>query len=220
MKDNNQLIILGSELKMLDNGKVGGYLVKFTDASNPDLEGDFFTKDTDFDIEDGDRATVYFHHGLDRKMGNRKLGRGTLKTDDAGVWIEAWLEIRDEYEKAIKERLIDANKAGWSSGTIPSLVDREPVGGAMWVKSWPLGKDATITPIPAAGTNNTKVISLKKYKQLSEQHPSLKALLPESDQETTDVEAVDEGAQTETVPEEPSSSNEDEIMDNETVWRS
>ena len=186
---DERLITFGGAIKALGDGKVGGYLVKFTDADNPDLEGDFFTKDTDFDLEDGDRATVYYHHGLDETLSNRKLGSGTMKNDNVGIWVEAQLALRDEYERAIYE-MAKAQKVGWSSGALPWLIQREPVAGAQFVKSWPIGKDATITPLPAAGPKITSVLTLKAYKKMAEGFPSLKALLPESDQETASEDAM------------------------------
>ena len=122
---DEQLIAFGGEIKALDGNRVGGYLVRFTDADNPDLTGDYFTKDTDFDIEDGQSMTVYYHHGQNKTLGNRKLGRGKLRLDDVGVWIEAELEMRDDYERAIGEQLVMAGKAGWSSGAVAHLVNRE-----------------------------------------------------------------------------------------------
>ena len=148
-----ELIYIGDAIKALGDGKVGGYLVKFTDPKRTDLEGEYFTKDTDFDLEPGDRASIYFHHGLDPVLKSTRIGRGEMRKDEVGIWIEGWLEQRGEYEeyvKRLRSDLIDAGKAGWSSGTIPSLVQRERTGNSTKITHWPIGKDATITPIPAA----------------------------------------------------------------------
>jgi len=156
-------------VKALANGKVGGYLVRFTTASAPDLEGDFFTKETDFDLR-GDSAatTVYFNHGLDPVLKKRKLGSGTVYLRDVGVWIEAQLELRDQYEQAIYE-MAQSGKLGWSSGTLPNLVERVPMKGATWIKTWPLGGDASLTPTPAAGPELTQATMLKRDRTLREQ---------------------------------------------------
>ena len=47
--------------------------------------------------------------------------------------------------------MAEAGKLGWSSGTLPNLVEREVTGDAAHIKSWPLGKDASMTPTPARG---------------------------------------------------------------------
>lgn len=144
------LIFDGSEVKALGGGKVGGYLIRFSTVDAPDLEGDYFTKDTDFG--EHDYAPVYYQHGLDEKMGKRKIGKGKIKPDDIGQWIEAQLDLRDEYEKYIY-KLAEDGKLGWSSGTASHLVEREQKGNASWIKSWPLGLDASLTPTPAEPRN-------------------------------------------------------------------
>lgn len=156
------LLAFGGAIKALGDGKVAGYLVRYTDADTPDLAGDYFSHDTDFDSEDGDRVTVYYGHGFDPVLKHRKLGRGTLRFDDVGVWVEAQLQMRDEYEQAIYA-MAEAGKLGWSSGTLPNLVEREDEGSAKRITHWPLGKDASLTPTPAAGLVATQVLPLKAW---------------------------------------------------------
>jgi len=149
-------IVYGGEVKALGGGRVGGYLVRYGDENKTDLAKEFFTAQTDF----GDAVTsdTHYHHGLDVKLGKRTLGKGKLKRDDVGVWIEAQLELRDEYEKAVYG-LAEAGKLGWSSGTAAHLIERTQVGKATWIKRWPLGLDASLTPTPAEPRND--VIPLK-----------------------------------------------------------
>ena len=112
------LITFGGEVKALDDeGRVGGYLVRFTSAKDPDISPlkDYFQADTDFDLERSTKCTVYFDHGLDSVLKRRKLSLGEMKIDSTGIWIEAVLARRDSYEKAIYE-LARQNKLGWSSG--------------------------------------------------------------------------------------------------------
>ena len=95
-------VTIGGELKALGNGKVGGYLVRFGNPDMPDLTGDYFTAETDFDLDDGaGKSTVLYHHGLDPVLKRRKLGSGTVTTTDVGVWMETQLAMRDEYEQAL-----------------------------------------------------------------------------------------------------------------------
>jgi HK97 family phage major capsid protein len=156
------LLAIGGTIKALGDGRVAGYLVRYTDATAPDLTGDYFDAMTDFDAEDGDRVTVYYGHGFDPVLKHRKLGRGTLRFDDVGVWVEAQLQMRDEYEQAIYA-MAEAGKLGWSSGTLPNLVEREDEGTAKRITHWPLGKDASLTPTPAAGLVATQVLPLKAW---------------------------------------------------------
>jgi HK97 family phage major capsid protein len=152
----DELIFGGGEVKALEGGKIGGYLVRFSTSSDPDLTGDYFAPDTNYG--QAKTSPVLYQHGADKKLGKRQIGSGQLSTDDVGVWIEAQLSMRDAYEKAIYE-MAQAGKLGWSSGTLPHLVDREPSGKANKITSWPLGLDASLTPTPAEPRNTA--VSLK-----------------------------------------------------------
>jgi len=155
---DDTVIAFGTEVKALGNGKVAGYLVRFSTADEPDFTGDFFTKETDF----GQHAVtpVYYHHGLDTKLRKRQLGAGSLIKDEFGVWIESQLNLRDEYEKAVYE-MVETGKQGWSSGSASHLVERQPEGKANRIIRWPLGLDASLTPTPAEPRNSA--IPLKTY---------------------------------------------------------
>jgi len=185
------LLAFGGAIKALGDGRVAGYLVRYTDATAPDLTGDFFDGRTDFDSEDGDRVTVYYGHGFDPVLKHRKLGRGTLRFDDVGVWVEAQLQMRDEYERAIYA-MAEAGKLGWSSGTLPNLVEREDEGEAKRITHWPLGKDASLTPTPAAGLVATQVLPLKAW--LAQQEPT-PADETEVSTETADAEPISEAGE-------------------------
>jgi HK97 family phage major capsid protein len=90
---------------------------------------------------------------MDAQIKGRVIGQGTLTADEIGVWIEAQLEMRDQYEKAIYE-MAQAGKLGWSSGTASHLVEREPHGKSWHITAWPLGLDASLTPTPAEARNS------------------------------------------------------------------
>ena len=143
---DDTLVVFGGAVKALGDGRVGGHLVLFGNSEEPDLQQDFFDAETDFGPH---RITqVFYHHGLDPRFGGRVLDDGAaLKADDLGIWIEAQLKLRDEYERAVYD-LVEAGKLGWSSGTAPHLVEREAVGGAYHIARWPLGLDASLSPVP------------------------------------------------------------------------
>lgn len=158
----DMVVAWGGAVKALGNGRVQGWLVRFTDEDTPDLEGEYFSKATDFDFVDGERTAIYYHHGGDETLGPRKIGDGALRMMDAGVWIDGQLALRDEYEKMLYERGIEPGRMGFSSGTAPHLVERVPSEGkATWLKRWPLRMDASITPTPAEPS--TRVLTLKAY---------------------------------------------------------
>lgn len=184
----NTVISFGSGVKALGAGMVGGYLVKFTDPDNPDLEDDFFDAETDYGPHE--KTLVYYQHGLDETLGVKRLGSryanglGELKMDNVGVWFQHQLDLADEYEAAVY-RLSELGKMRLSSGTATHLVRRELKTGAKGrkayhIKTWPLGLDASYTPTPAAGPGHTKVTPLKSYLQdEAATLPGLKALLQE-----------------------------------------
>lgn len=152
------LVHFGGAVKALGDGKVGGYLITFGDATTPDLsaERDFFTADTDYGLEDNIKSAVYYAHGLDKSLKTRRLTVGEMKVDEVGVWVEGQLKMRDEYEKAVY-KMAEDGKLGWSSGTATHLVTRKAIktdGGTVHeILTWPLGIDASLTPIPADPRN-------------------------------------------------------------------
>lgn len=145
---DKMLVFEGGAIKALGSGKVGGHLVVFGDADHLDLEDEFFTAETDFDLWDGKHTAVYYDHGLDPTIKLDSLGRGSMEQDDVGVWVEAQLEMRNRYEEEIYG-LVEKDKLGWSSATAPHLMSREKAEKGYWIKTWPLGLDASLTTIPA-----------------------------------------------------------------------
>lgn len=143
----------GGAIRMLDNGHIGGYLITFGSPEQTDLYGDYFTADTDFGFEGEMKTAVYFNHRLPIKTRagdffviKSRIGEGTLTKDARGILIDAILFNREEYEQALAA-------LGWSSGTAEHLIESEKVGKAYWLKTWPLGLDASITPSPAEPRN-------------------------------------------------------------------
>lgn len=158
------IISFGGSVKAMGEGRIEGYLVRFTSAQDPDKSKyrDYFTAETDFDFDAWPgKSSVYYQHGLDSTLKKRRLGKATLELKDAGVWLETQLELRDDYERAIYA-MAEAGKMGLSSGTAQHLVEREPVGDAHKIIRWPLGLDASLTPNPAE-PRNVAVVSMKSF---------------------------------------------------------
>lgn len=173
------LIHLGSEVKMTDKNEVEGYLVLFGSPDEADFVGDYFTRNTDFDLNpDGTgQATMYFNHGLDPVLKSHKLNGGIkarLSIRDKGVWIEGKLDEANEYDamviELIKRRQSTGKSLGWSSGVPAHLVQREEVkSGINEIKAWSLGSDASLTHTPADYRNQAtyKTIELLPIRDLS-----------------------------------------------------
>jgi phage head maturation protease len=168
---DNTLVYVGGSVKALGEGRVGGYLVLFSTQNDPDISParDFFTKSTDYDLERSDVSTIYYDHGRDPQLKQRKLGTGSMKIDEVGVWFDGQLNMRDRYEKAVYQ-LAEAGKLGWSSGTASHLVERKAVeNNAHEVLKWALGLDATLTTSPAEPRlSATALKSLPTIKSLAD----------------------------------------------------
>lgn len=157
-------------VKALGNGRIGGYLVLFSGDDDPDLTGDYFTKSTQFGIDPGDPLPVYYQHGMDDRLGRRRLGKAVLqRVDDVGVWIEAQLQMRDEYEKAVYD-MIEAGKLGWSSGAASHLVDRRKSAKSYEITYWQLA-EASLTPTPAEPRTSAAVIKAATPEAASQAQP-------------------------------------------------
>jgi HK97 family phage major capsid protein len=132
-------------IKAMGDGHIGGYLIVWGSPSNRDLQGEYFTPQTDLRLEYFDSYPVLYHHGLDETTGLKMIGRITsLKTDDIGLWVDAQLDLVDRYASEVY-KMIQAKQFGWSSGSVDHLVKVEKTGE---IKRWPL-YEGSITPTPA-----------------------------------------------------------------------
>ena len=152
------LTVYSDSIKSDRLGYVKGYLVRFGSPDNVDLEGDYFTPETDygFPIKSGQAVplNLYYHHGMDSVVGKRCIGTGTVKMTDAGLWYEAQVDMADEYGQMIA-KLCKQGKMGYSSGAAGHLVQRKSNGGVNQIISWPIA-EASITPTPAEYRNTVK----------------------------------------------------------------
>jgi HK97 family phage major capsid protein len=145
-KRTAHMIRASTRVKALgDGGRVGGYLVVWGDASQPDLQGEYFTPDTDLGLDWYPRRPVLYHHGLDGDLGPVMIGQiETMRPDATGVWVEAQLDLRSRWARAVLD-LVQRDALGWSSGSLPHLVDVAPDG---YIRRWPV-VEGSLTPSPA-----------------------------------------------------------------------
>jgi len=134
-------------VKMIDaiEGRVGGYLVVWGDSQRRDLQGEYFTPDTDLGLAWYAQRPVLYHHGLDGDLKAAVIGViDTLMPDAVGIWAEAQLDMRQRYVRVV-QKLIDRGVLGWSSGSLPHLVEVMDDGR---IKRWPI-VEGSLTPTPA-----------------------------------------------------------------------
>ncbi len=185
MNKEIDIVLDGSAVKALGDGRVGGYLVRYTSAETPDLQGDYFTADTELGFNDA--LPVLYHHGQDKTVGRRVIGRGVVKKDEIGLWVEAQLAMRDEYEKYIYS-LAEKGKLGWSSGAVSHMVEREQkTAGIQWIKTWWVA-EASLTPTPAEPRNDAATIKSDEQQPLDYQKDTSASVA--SDGETVTIQTM------------------------------
>ncbi len=143
-------------VKMLAEGRVGGYLVVWGGPNQPDLHGEYFTPETQLYLDWFATRPVLYHHGLDGTVKAAIVGvLDTLRADDVGLWAEAQLDLRERYVQAVHD-LVDRGVLGWSSGSLPHLVKVAQDGR---ITHWPI-VEGSLTPTPAE-PRHTDVQTLK-----------------------------------------------------------
>jgi len=180
-------VFQGSKIKATGRGMVSGYLVRFGNSQDTDLERDYFTKSTDFGMEFSDGSAhklgLYYNHGMDPVVKTKKIGYGSIKMTDFGLWYEAQLDLADEYAKMIYD-LAKKGKLGFSSGAASHMVDREKVGKSYEIKRWNLA-EASLTPQPAESRNMAEAkskirgnrMNVKEYMEDMSDHEEVEAMV-------------------------------------------
>jgi phage head maturation protease len=142
--------------KMAPPGRIGGYLVVWGDRSKRDLQGEYFTADTELGLNWYPRRPVLYHHGLDGNLGPVMIGQiEIMQPDSTGLWVEAQLDMHSQWSRAVLE-LVDQGALGWSSGSLPHLVDVATDG---YIRRWPI-VEGSLTPTPAE-PRYTDVVAVK-----------------------------------------------------------
>lgn len=111
-----------------------------------DLQGEFFTKNTDFGLNPAVPVRVYYEHALHPVFAKQVLGLGRPQgIVDDGVLYILEIERSHKYSQVI-ESLIRDNALGVSSQPVMTTVDIDEMTGE--IKSWHIG-EVSLTPIPA-----------------------------------------------------------------------
>ena len=109
-------------VKSLGANRVGGYMMLWGNESSKDLDGEYFTPQTEelttiFDAMG--KLPYLYNHATDKQVKSNVVGYiDVLKPDDTGLWYEAQLDQGNQYVAAI-QKLIAQRALGTSSGTLP-----------------------------------------------------------------------------------------------------
>lgn len=138
------------EVKSNDDGQISGWIVRYGNPMVPDASKmrDFFTKATDFDLEDGDRKSVLHEHGMSPDYGQAAIASLKASFREDGIWGEGLLK-----KSIIKRDALIADikngEYGFSSGSQGYRVEREKQpNNTHYVKRWPIG-EVSLTKNPA-----------------------------------------------------------------------
>lgn len=172
--------IQASDIKTLGNNKIQGQLVKFTGPDSPDLDGDYFDSSTNFGFTSTHKVPLFYQHGYDSVLNNIQIGEAKLSKSSTGIWLEAQLDIRKDYEEYVSRYLKSPEKIEDFFEAIKSLINKQVLGlssGALWglsrykdvknisgdtvyhIEQWILG-EASLTPNPAEYTNMVEFKSM------------------------------------------------------------
>jgi len=184
-------IRLFNDVDLAGKAVVGGYSVRFDDEGQArDLDGNWFTSNTYFGAHEGDGCDVVFHHtipvtakGLKAEtalsLADHLFQPAKATKDELGIWVEAVLDLADDYEKFVSQ-LAEAGKLGWSSGTSLHLARvrtaagksvRYPRAGAL--DRWPI-IEHSLTPTPSEPRN--RALPIKAFLGIESEESAIKAM--------------------------------------------
>ena len=135
-------------VKFLDEeaGLIGGLAIPYGGPANgKDLQGEYFSKDTDFALDFYAQRPIMLDHGLGKKLGPERLGYQTkVEVTDAGLWAEGILDRSHRYWNVMRD-LVQKGALNFSSSALTHLVVKEANGH---IKRWPWS-ELSLTPEPA-----------------------------------------------------------------------
>lgn len=110
-----------------------------------DLDGEYFSPNTDVKASWFKERPVLWHHAQDDAVKDEPLGvEGELTKQSDGWWAEMWLDRSNRYWAQVNSMLA-AGKVYGSSGALGHLVRKAPDGEIL---TWP-HIEQTLTPTPA-----------------------------------------------------------------------
>ncbi len=152
-----------------------------------DLDGEFFSANTDIKPDWFDRRPLVWHHNLDQSMkADPVLGTAEdLDKSDDGWWTTVWLDRSHAYWAQVDE-LLRTGKIYGSSGSLPNFVRTDRKTGEILV--WPY-IEQTFTPTPA--NPYSRVVPAKAIDHFDEARiglsPALRGILNDLDGPTADL---------------------------------
>ncbi|SRR6266545_343386 len=161
MSDETYFTFSGGAVKSLGSNKIGGRVVTFSGARDPDRELDFFDGSTDFWLNSGgERRPILYRHGIDGTIKRRRFGEVQLSKAADGIWAQGYIAGKDEHSLKLMQ-MAEAGQLNWSTGAVGHLVAKSLAMGAMHVDEWPIAEVSLCPPDTVAEPRN--IVSLKEY---------------------------------------------------------
>jgi hypothetical protein len=176
-------------IKFVGPDTVEGLAIPFGSPDDRDLDGEFFTKDTDFALEwfgKSGRPALY-DHGFDEAHKLSPVGRQVeYEPRDEGIWAQVQLDKAARYRKTI-DRMVEEGALAYSSGSIGHLAGKSADGQ---ITRWPW-VELSLTPTPAnprAGIHYVKSLAAIEHAQAVDADitPMVKALVAALDEPSGD----------------------------------
>ena len=162
----------GGAIKATGPTTIEGLLIPYGGPEELDADGEYFDARTDLGVRLPAAFKLFYHHGMNAKVGRVPLAWAELERRADGVYFTSDLaEELDEWEaeeraKAMKYRAVVLRMArdgelGASSGAAAHVVVRQAAGKGGRIARWPLA-EASVTPTPSnhrtAGTVTLKAL--------------------------------------------------------------
>jgi hypothetical protein len=169
----------GGAMKTIRYGRVGGYLVVFTNTTDRDSYNEYFTDRTDYGLEYYRNQPVLYHHGQKDELVTPIGIIDTLNVDTYGVYAEAELDVNHE-DPTIREYArrayaqVNSGQLFWSSGSADHLVRMTDDGE---IVQWYI-VEGSLTPTPAEQRGRTQVEVLRAaIRALNDDHPAIEPVM-------------------------------------------
>ncbi len=161
---SNKSVIKPRAVKFVDEdqGIIEGMAAPFGGPlGGKDLQGEYFSKKTDFCEGWFASRPILYHHGMDENIKAVVIGHDTAtKMTDNGRWLQAQLDKSAAYWKELKT-LINQGKVFFSTGAVPHLVEKAVDGELL---RWPwVETSLTVSPAhPGATVDSFKAVDFLK----------------------------------------------------------
>jgi len=128
-------------------GRYRAHAVLFGSPETKDLDGYYFTPDTEYHLDWFTERPWLYHHGLHPQLGGVKVGTwDDIGVDEAGVFVEGELKLAGAYREAV-ETLLEAEVLKPSTGTLNYMAKAADDGRFI---EWPIVEiSSTVVPAEA-----------------------------------------------------------------------